>query len=121
MTDTVDAEARKKLGEVVKLARGSMSLSAFGRMLGVSAASVLYWEKGQVLPDTKNLAQIATRAGFTMEELMAHLEGKPVQEPINTNELLKKIQCMPISELAVIGRAVMERLAAAAESSGKYT
>ncbi|MCU0542478.1 MAG: helix-turn-helix domain-containing protein [Oscillatoriaceae cyanobacterium Prado104] len=117
----MDAEARKKLGEVVKLARGSMSLSAFGRMLGVSAASVLYWEKGQVLPDTKNLAQIATRAGFTMEELMAHLEGKPVQEPINTNELLKKIQCMPISELAVIGRAVMERLAAAAESSGKYT
>ncbi len=35
VTDTVDAEARKKLSEVVKLARGSMSLSAFGRLLGV--------------------------------------------------------------------------------------
>ena len=98
-----------------------MSLSAFGRLLGVSAASVLYWEKGQVLPDTKNLTQIATRAGFTMEELMAHLEGRSVQEPVNTNELLKKIQCMPISELAVIVRAGVERLAAAAESSGKYS
>ena len=114
----MDAEAKKKLSEVVKLARGSMSLSAFGRLLGVSAASVLYWEKGQVLPDTKNLTQIATRAGFTMEELMAHLEGRSVQEPVNTNELLKKIQCMPISELAVIVRAGVERLAAAAEVSG---
>ena len=56
-----------------------------------------------------------------MEELMAHLEGKPVQEPVDTNDLLKKIQCIPISELAVVGRAVMDRLAAAAESSGKYS
>ncbi|MEG4842129.1 MULTISPECIES: helix-turn-helix domain-containing protein [unclassified Microcoleus] len=121
MADIVDAEAKKKLSEVVKLARGSMSLTAFGKLLGVSAASVLYWEKGQVLPDTKNLTQIATRAGFTMEELMAHLEGKPMQEPVDTNDLLKKIQSIPISELAVIGRAVMDRLAAAAESSGKYS
>ena len=120
MADTVDAEARKKLSEVVKLARGSMSLTAFGKLLGVSAASVLYWEKGQVLPDTKNLTQIAARAGFTMEELMAHLEGKPMPEPVNTNELLKKIQCMPLSDLAVIVRAGMERLAAAAVASGKY-
>ena len=117
----MDAEAKKKLSEVVKLARGSMSLSAFGRLLGVSAASVLYWEKGQVLPDTKNLTQIAARAGFTMEELMAHLEGRLVQEPVNTNELLKKIQCMPIADLAVIVRAGVERLANAAESSGKYS
>ncbi|MEG4458894.1 transcriptional regulator [Microcoleus sp. N9_A1] len=118
VTHTVDAEAKKKLSEVVKLARGSMSLSAFGRLLGVSAASVLYWEKGQVLPDTKNLTQIATRAGFTMEELMAHLEGKPMREPVDTNELLKKIQCMPLSDLAVIVRAGVERLAAAAVASG---
>jgi len=51
---------------------------------------------------------------------MAHLEGKPVQEPLDTNELLKKIQCMPLSDLAVIVRAGMERLAAAAVASGKY-
>ena len=117
----MDAEAKKKLSEVVKLARGSMSLTAFGKLLGVSAASVLYWEKGQVIPDTKNLTQIATRAGFTMEELMAHLEGKPVPEPVNTNDMLKKIQCMPIADLAVIVRAGVERLANAAESSGKYS
>ncbi|MEG5173487.1 hypothetical protein [Microcoleus sp. B3-D7] len=42
MADFVDAEANKKLSEVVKLARGSMSLTAFGKLLKVSAASVLY-------------------------------------------------------------------------------
>ena len=122
MTNTVDAEARKKLSEVVKLARGDLSFSAFGRLLGVSGSAVQYWEKGQVLPDTKNLTQIAARAGFTMEELMAHLEGKPMPEPLDTNDLLKKIQCMPpIADLAVIVRAGVERLANAAESSGKYS
>ncbi|MEG4520544.1 MULTISPECIES: transcriptional regulator [unclassified Microcoleus] len=119
MTNTVDAEAKNKLSEVVKLARGDLSFSAFGSLLGVCGAAVQYWEKGQVLPDTKNLTQIAARAGFTMEELMAHLEGKPMPEPVNTNNILKKIQCMPLSDLAVIVRAGMERLAAAV-ASGKY-
>ena len=51
VTNTMDAEARKKLSEVVKLARGDLSFSAFSRLLGVSGAAVQYWEKGQVIPD----------------------------------------------------------------------
>ncbi|MEG4006524.1 hypothetical protein QUA41_09315 [Microcoleus sp. Pol11C1] len=47
----MDAEARKKLSEVVKLARSDLSFSAFGRLLGVFGAAVQYWEKGQVIPD----------------------------------------------------------------------
>jgi transcriptional regulator with XRE-family HTH domain len=115
----VDAEAKHKLIEVVKMARGSMSQRAFGKMLGVSATAVQFWEKGQTIPDTENLAQIALRAGFTIEELLSHLEGKPAIEPVDTNDMLKKIQCMPISELAVIVRAGIERLAAVAQSSVK--
>jgi hypothetical protein len=66
----VDAEAKKKLIEVVKLARGSMSLSGLlASCWEFLLLLFLYWEKGQVLPDTKNLTQIAVRAGFTMEEL----------------------------------------------------
>jgi transcriptional regulator with XRE-family HTH domain len=117
----VDAEAKRKLIEIVKLARGDMSQRAFGKLLGVSSTAVQLWEKGQTIPDTENLAQIAIKAGFTLEELIGYLEGKPMQEPVDTNDLLKKIQCMPIADLAVVGRAVMDRLAAAAESSGKYS
>lgn len=104
--------------EIVKRARGSMSQRAFGKLLGVSATAVQLWEKGQTIPDTENLAQIAARAGFTMEELFCYLEGKPLPEPVDLTVMLKQIQCMPISEVAVLGRAIFDRLAAAAESSG---
>jgi transcriptional regulator with XRE-family HTH domain len=117
--ESVDAEAKKKLIGVVKLARGSMSQRAFSKVLGVSSTAVQFWEKGLTVPDRENLTQIALRAGFSLEELISHLEGKPMAEPVNTNELLKKIQCLPISELVIIGRAVMDRLASAAEASGK--
>ena len=114
----MNLEARKKLIEVVKMARGSMSQRAFGKLLGVSATAVQLWEKGDTVPDTENLAQIAARAGYTMEELLNYLDAKPLPEPSDVNQILKHIQCMPLSQVAMIGRAVVDRLAAAAESSG---
>jgi transcriptional regulator with XRE-family HTH domain len=120
VTAVVNAEGKRKLIEIVKLARGDLSQRAFGKLLGVSSTAVQLWEKGQSTPDTENLTQIAIRAGFTLEELIGYLDGKPMREPVDTNDLLKKIQCMPLSDLAVIVRAGMERLAAAAVASGKY-
>ena len=116
----MNIQNRQKLSEIIKTARGTMSQRAFGKLLGVSATAVQLWEKGKSIPDTDNLAQISVRAGFTLEELLAHLEGKPMREPVDTNDLLKKIQCMPLSDLAVIVRAGMDRLADAAVASGKY-
>ncbi|HAX77443.1 MAG TPA: transcriptional regulator [Cyanobacteria bacterium UBA11372] len=115
----MNAEGKEKLIEIVKRARGEMSQRAFGKLLGVSATAVQLWEKGQTIPDTENLAQIAVRAGFTMEELLCYLEGKPLPEPVDLNEMLKKIQCMPIGDVAVLGQAILERLAAAAKSANE--
>jgi transcriptional regulator with XRE-family HTH domain len=112
----VNAEGKEKLIEIVKRARGPMSQRAFGKMLGVSATAVQLWEKGQTIPDTENLAQIAARAGFTMEELLYYLEGKPLPELVDLSIMLKQIQCMPISDLAVLVRAGLERITAVAES-----
>ncbi len=113
----VDLKARKKLIEVVKMARGSMSQRAFGKLLGVSATAVQLWEKGESIPDTENLANIAARAGYTMEELLNFLGVKPVSESSDVNQIVKYIKSMPLSEVAIIGRAVMDRLATAAEAS----
>jgi len=113
----VDLEARKKLIEVVKMARGSMSQRAFGKLLGVSATAVQLWEKGESIPDTQNLANIAARAGYTMEELLNYLGLKPMSESSDVNQIVKYIKSMPLSEVAIIGRAVMDRLATAAEAS----
>ncbi len=118
MADTVDTEAKKKLSEVVKLARVTkrpllascwefpLLLSCIGKGAGTSR----YEKFGSDCDKSRLYDGRAT----------GHLEGKPVQEPLDTNELLKKIQCMPLSDLAVIVRAGMERLAAAAVASGKY-
>lgn len=119
--EVVNAEGKEKLIEVVKRARGSLSQRAFGKLLGVSATAVQLWEKGQTIPDTENLAQIAVRAGFSMEELLCYLEGKPLPEPSELSDMLKKIQCMPISDVTAIVRAGLERIAAVAESSAKVS
>ena len=108
----MDTQARKKLVEVIKLARGSMTLRAFGKELGVSASAILAWEKGEKIPDTNNLASIAARTGYTFEELLCHLEGKPLPEASELSVILKHINNMPLSELAIVGKAIMDRLAA---------
>jgi transcriptional regulator with XRE-family HTH domain len=114
----VNIEKRERLIEIIKLARGSMSQRAFGKLLGVSATAVQMWEKGVKIPDTQNLANISSRAGYTMEELLNYLGIKPMQETSDVNQIVKLIRVMPLSEVAIIGRAVMERLATAAEASG---
>lgn len=118
-TTAVDLEAKKKVIEVVKMARGSMSQRAFAKLLGVSATAVQLWEKGDNIPDIGNLAKIAAKAGYTMEEVLNYIGAKPLQEPSDLNDIIKQIKSMPLSEVATIAQAAVARLAAAAESSGE--
>ncbi len=114
----MDTQGREKLVEVIKLARGSMSLRAFGKQLGVSATSVLAWEKGEKVPDTANLGRIAAQAGYTLEELLCCLEGKPVPEASELSVILRQINNMPLSEVAIIAQAAVARFAASTQSIG---
>ncbi len=85
-------ESKQKLIEIIKLARGSMSQRAFGKLLGVSATAVQMWEKGVKVPDTENLARIASKAGYTMEELIGCIDGKPIPETSDLSLILRQIQ-----------------------------
>ncbi|MBV8886527.1 MAG: helix-turn-helix transcriptional regulator, partial [Chroococcidiopsidaceae cyanobacterium CP_BM_RX_35] len=102
----MNIEGREKLIQIIKLARGSMSQRSFGKLLGVSATAVQLWEKGESIPDTENLAQIAKRAGYTLEELLSYLEGKPVTEPSDLAQILRQIKFMPLNQVATIAQAV---------------
>ena len=104
-------KGREKLIEIIKLARGSMSQRAFGKLLGVSATAVQLWEKGETIPDTENLVQIAKRAGYTLEELLSCLGGKPVAEPSDIAQILRQIKFMPLNQVAMIIQAAAERVA----------
>nr|WP_226585428.1 helix-turn-helix transcriptional regulator [Microseira wollei] len=114
----VNIEGRDKLIAIVKKARGAMSQRAFGKLLGVSATAVQLWERGDTVPDTENLAKIAARSGYTLEELLGFLEGKPLSDPSEINQILNKIKVMPLSQVAMIGRAVADRFSEVSESLG---
>jgi transcriptional regulator with XRE-family HTH domain len=112
----VNIQNRQKLSEIIKTARGTMSQRAFGKLLGVSATAVQLWEKGDTVPDTENLAKLAARAGYSLEELLRFLDGKPVSDPL---DIINKIRFLPLSQVALIGKAVAERFAASAEAAGE--
>ncbi|MBW4511166.1 MAG: helix-turn-helix domain-containing protein [Scytonematopsis contorta HA4267-MV1] len=115
----MNLEARKKLGEVVKIARNSMSQRAFAKLLGVSYTTVQLWEKGESIPDVVNLSNIADRAGYTMEELLNYLGVKHQPQSSDVNQIVKQIQVMPLSQVAIIAKAAVERFASAAATSGE--
>ncbi|MDJ0736830.1 MAG: helix-turn-helix transcriptional regulator [Nostocaceae cyanobacterium] len=114
----MNIESREKLIEIIKQARGSMSQRAFGKLLGVSATAVQLWEKGVNVPDTEYLAKIAPRAGYTLEELLSCLAGKPIQEASDLSVILRQINHMPLSQVAEIVQAGVNRLATAAQTPG---
>jgi transcriptional regulator with XRE-family HTH domain len=118
-TKAVNPEARKKLGEIAKKARNTMSQRAFATFLGVSYTTVQAWEKGESVPDIENLANIADRAGYTIEELLNYLGVKPQSETSDVNQIIKQIKVMPLSEVAVIAKATAERFADAAQTLGE--
>ncbi|MEO1373481.1 MAG: helix-turn-helix transcriptional regulator [Cyanobacteria bacterium J06635_10] len=115
----MDTQSRQKLVEIIKLARGSLSQRAFSKQMGVSSTSVQMWEKGAKVPDTANLVRIAVQAGYTLEELLCCLEGKPIPEATDLSVILRQLSHMPLSEVAIVGKAAMDRLAVAAESTAK--
>lgn len=112
----MNLEARERLIQIIKKARGKTSQRAFGKLLGVSATAVQLWEKGETVPDTENLIQIAERAGYSLQELLAYLEGKPLGEPVNQLDVtLRWLETASSSELAVLLHAVGDRLSAVLE------
>jgi transcriptional regulator with XRE-family HTH domain len=111
----VNLQTKERLTEVVLKARGTMSRRAFSKLLGVSPTAVLLWERGETMPETDNMAQIAARAGYTLEGLLSYLEGKPGPQPTDLDQILRQIQFMPLQQVAAIGHAVADRLAAVAK------
>ena len=113
----MNLEARDRLASLVSQSRGNLSKSAFADLLGVSHTSVGSWEKGTYMPDVKSLLRISERLGMTVEEFVWAVEGKP--KPKKLDEMVDKIKSLPLKQLAVVERAVSDRLFAIAESAGR--
>jgi transcriptional regulator with XRE-family HTH domain len=105
----VNIETRDRLIKIVKQARGDLSRRSFARLLKVSPTAVQFWETGESMPATENLAHIAQRTGYSLEELIGYLEGKPLPEPEDLDRIVRQIHTLPLSQVAVIGKAVSDR------------
>lgn len=114
------AKAKKpyadKLSQVVKQARGRNSLLTFSKSLGVSLLTIQKWEAGDTLPDIRNLAKIAHRAGYSIDELAIYLGIMSPSKPSELTLILRHINNMPLSEVAIVGKAIIDRFVDAAES-----
>jgi len=55
----------------------------------------------------------------SLEEFLSFLDGNPVSQAPEINDIVKKIQFLPLSQVALIGKAVADRFAASAEAAGE--
>ena len=112
-------EERKKLAELIKQKRGSMSKSAFARILGVTHTAVTGWENCVSEPDHHNLLAIAKCLGMTLDGLHDCLKGRRASSS-EFETLVGKIKSMrmTLNQIAVIDHAVSEKLLAIAEGVG---
>jgi transcriptional regulator with XRE-family HTH domain len=108
-------DAKQRLAVLVKQLRGDKSYRAYGRILGVAGTTVQGWENMTSEPEMGNLSQIAKLAGYTLQELMDYLNGKPVQDDIPVERIVRQIKEMPAKQLALIGRAISDRFESIAE------
>lgn len=63
-------------GRIVKEARGSMSLRQFGSLVGVNKATVDRMEQAVHTPSTRTLAKLAPHTKYSLEELVAIIDGR---------------------------------------------
>lgn len=113
------SERNQKVSTLVKQARGSMSQRAFGMELGVSSTAVQHWENGSSVPDTKHLANIAAKAGYTLQQVQDYLDGGELPDLDIVTQMTRQINKLSFKQVVLIDRAVSDRLVAIAESAGR--
>jgi transcriptional regulator with XRE-family HTH domain len=106
----MNIEARQRLAALVNKARGGMTKSAFAQYLGVSHTAVGSWEQGAFMPEVRALAKICQILGCSVEEFLAEVDGKPLKAKPDVTSMIGQIRRLSIKQLAVVDKAVSERL-----------
>jgi transcriptional regulator with XRE-family HTH domain len=107
----VSLEARQKLTQIVRKARGAKSQRAYARLIGVTGTTVGAWEDMRSFPEMDNLAEIAKTAGYSLADLLDLLgvEGDD-DDSLSVNQIVSRIKGLPLRQLGIITEAVSARL-----------
>ena len=112
-------ERTSRIAELVVKARGDMSQNKFADLLGVASGTLQGWELGRSEPKLEHLEIIAASAGYKVEDVVAYISGQQLPKPVTEDFIVKRIKYMQPRQIAVVGRAVSDRLVAIAESAGR--
>jgi transcriptional regulator with XRE-family HTH domain len=102
----------QRLAILLKELRGSSSFREFAEKLGVLHSDVRRWElelKGE--PKSRVLRKIAALRGWTVDELMAYLEGEVTSPPDFVSQLLDIVRGLPFETAAQVAKVAVETMA----------
>lgn len=105
----------KKLGEIVRQARGNLSYREFEPICGVSHGTIRRMELGDVkMPDYATLLRLAPHTPYTIEEIQAiaaEREPGDMRKYRTYQDVLPMVMELPDQELAKLGQAILAKLA----------
>jgi transcriptional regulator with XRE-family HTH domain len=110
----MDVKSKERLSKLIKELRKDMSQKEFARALGVTYSAIQSWENAEVTPSSENLVKISKAAGYSLEELISFLDGKPMEQPTNVDKIVNQVRTMPLEDVAKVLKASAERLEAIA-------
>jgi hypothetical protein len=115
----LDALHKERLARLLIEMQESLSLSnrAFGEFIGADYMSIQSYIKKTATPGKGNLIKIAKARGWTLEELEAHIEDRPVSQKYRLEEILQEVRALDPVQAAEVAKVAMNR---AMEGVGKY-
>lgn len=108
ISTVLDAEGKKRLGDVVRLLRQEKTQKEFAKLLNVGQSTLSMWESGKVTPDLENLEKLAEVWGKTPEEFVAYLYGRKILNGTLVNEIDK----MTFKELLELQMLISKQMSA---------
>lgn len=86
------------------------SMREFARRAGVRHSTISAWKNSDIVPDTRSLSKIADVMGLELPELWGSLKSSEDRH-VSLDQILSTLDTMPPSDLALVGNAVMQKLA----------
>jgi transcriptional regulator with XRE-family HTH domain len=114
-----DERQRDRLSQLLlEMLKAGLTQRVLARKIGISYASVQAYVNGDQYPRMESKVKIAAYKGWTLEELEAYLEDRPVKaQDNNIDEFLQGVRTMTPGNAAKVAKAALDRVL---EAAGDY-
>jgi transcriptional regulator with XRE-family HTH domain len=100
-----------RLIDLVQELRGESSQRQFARQIGVSEATVRFWESRLSWPGTENLQKLAVLKGWTLDGINTYLEKGESPRSASLSRILAEVSSLSEAEAVLVAQAALEIVA----------